>query len=273
MTSINTTLQDVPILDLVVDPETQREFSKARVDRMLRDGFDPLLAGALLTGRDPADGRLYLCDGQTRMRAAQSSGYEAIRCLVCEPVDGSTRALWFVKTNRDRRTVDQFDLHRVGVRAGIELDVQVSAILSERHLEAARRSSERGIAGIAGVKKIYERHGGEVLGMALDVVAGAWTPYGGEKWQPDLLQGIAYNIALNLASIDLNRYSEVLRRNDPAIWKAHLHARIAGSGGSHGRPRFAAEMFADEYNKRLHGVKGGIKRLKAPVRTTAARDS
>lgn len=255
-------LRLVPIADLVIDAMAQREYSKARVNRILSVGYDEVLAGALIVGADPHDGKLYLIDGQTRMRSAEASGYEEILCLVWNSIDRQARARLFVLVNRDRSRVDQFDLHRVGIVAGFEEDTNIEDVLRSRGLEAGRRSGDRVIGGIAGLKTAYRRWGREITEQMLDTVMAAWPAYGAERWQPDLFQGIAINIGMNVTTLQPERYIAKLRDHDPWWWKGRLAQVTAGPGGSQGRPRYAAKMFAQAYNVGLRGGRAGIPPLK-----------
>lgn len=258
-TQVDVRMEMVDIVDLVVDPMSQREYSKSRVDRMLRDGFEDVLAGAIVVGED--HGKLYVIDGQTRMRTAEASGRTQVRCVIYPNVVRSERARMFVIVNRNRKIVDQFDLHRVGIVAGFPSDVNVADILASRKLVAARKSSENAIGGMGSVKATYEKYGREVLEQTLDLIISAWRVYGGERWQPDLIRGIAQNVAHNLSVLDMDRYSEMLRTKTPEIWRAILYSRMVGSGGN-SRALEMARVFADEYNKGLRGGKRGIASIK-----------
>lgn len=251
-------LSMVRLEDLHVDTDAQRMLNERRAAKMA-DAWNPLWAGAITVGRDPHDQMLYVCDGQTRCAAGRLAGQDEIMAAVFDGIDAQKRAEMFLHLNRDRVGVHRYDIYRIALKALDPPYLEVESILSERGLRAASSSSEKAIGGVGTLMEVFTRQGAEVLRSTLDVIQAAWPLEGGDRWQADLMAGLALVIARNLVSIEMDRLIATARKKMPGTWKALLIARVGGPGGSRGRPVVAATMFAEAYNV---GLRGPTRKLK-----------
>ena len=82
-------LLDVQLDELHVDPDAQRTLNVKRAKKMA-DNWQEVWAGAITVGKDP-NGKFYVCDGQTRVAAAQMAELSTIAAVIFDPVTQQER--------------------------------------------------------------------------------------------------------------------------------------------------------------------------------------
>lgn len=186
----------LPIAELRVSPVAQRDLRSAWVDQLAAE-FDPVRIGKLLVNK--RDGRYYIVDGQHRVAAMRQMGWDD-QSIECEITDGLTEAeeadlfLWRNK----RLNVRPFDMFRVAVVAEREQETTIDKIVRRSGFTISDHGKVGTIGAVGALRKVYA-HGPDVLGRALNIIAGAFD---GQPINGQVIEGVGlvcarYNGDLN----------------------------------------------------------------------------
>lgn len=135
------------------------------------------------------DGGLFVIDGQHRLAAARMRGDIAqLPAVVVQYASPADEAASFVHLNQQRRPLSKLDVFKAALTSGDAEAVAIAAALAEAGLTIAPHMSsvawKPGMVGnVGGIEAAWRKHGGEVTGTALRVLAQAWAgqvlQYGG----------------------------------------------------------------------------------------------
>lgn len=159
----------VPIALMRTPPAliTQREFRKSWGDDLAANLDLNKLGYPIMNFRD---GIYWVADGQHRVYALIQNGFEndSLECEVYENLSDAEMAEIFLGRNASK-TVAVFDKFHVAVTAGRQREVEIKKIVETNGQKITRDKGE-GISSVATVGKIYDQHGGEVLGQVIRTV-------------------------------------------------------------------------------------------------------
>jgi hypothetical protein len=215
--------------DLLVDPQAQRSLNEKRAqgyaDNLVREAL-----GSLIVSKR-ADGTVYIVDGMHRRRVCQLVGIEKIACEVHHGLDRQQEAVLFLIKNRESAKPDAFDEYKVGLTAGLPLFVDTEAVLRERGLAMGTGTSTNTVGAVAGVLRITETFGHEVLARTLDVAEAAWGRTS-STWDGMLLGGLAMFLGKHGEIVNDDQLAKKLGREGLAqLWIARV-ITMASAGGT-----------------------------------------
>lgn len=260
-TATGFTTQLLRVDELSVEPDCQRDLNIKRA-RAMADSWDPFIAGALHVAKvvEP-DGTIkhFVLDGWTRRNGASLAGVEEVACHVAEGMDKAARAEAFLRLNVTAIKPGRLDFHRVAVTAGRTDACDIETVLAAHGLKVGGSPSANTVAAIGGCYKLHALGGAPLLGDTISVLKSAWSVYGGDAYQVDLLVGTGRVLNAN-PDIDRDRLVKTLTSRTPRHWLAEVAQRSKGSGGSGGRPLHAARAIVEAYNA---GLRSERKRIAA----------
>lgn len=151
----------VPIEQLKIDEDYQREIEEAHVERLLRD-FEPLLVGTLAVSlRD--DGEMYVLDGQQRLQVFHRLGFgeRKVDAKVWVGLTQAEEAKVFLGLNSGK-TINAANRLRARKTAGERVAAEVDAAVTEAGFEVDYRNGAvpYRIAAVTSVEAVYEAAGG-----------------------------------------------------------------------------------------------------------------
>lgn len=174
------TFRDVLISDLLVDPEAQRPFDQAWVQKRVVE-FDADKLGIILVNRRP-NGKLYVVDGQHRVGLLRAVGW-GDQIIKCEMFDGLTvqeEARKFLERN-DRKSVQTFDKFRIRVRAGDTTACDIDRIVRAQGLVVDIDEDDGCVRAVAALERIYggaglssTKESPAALARTLKMIGSAW---------------------------------------------------------------------------------------------------
>lgn len=210
----------LPLEALLVDRDHyQRPVSWAFVRREAAR-YDPSLVGTIdVAQRSPS--RFAVLDGQQRGEIVRLVGKTSIWASIYIGLDLQSEARFFLRKNRDRKTMHPYYTFRAMLSSGDEEANAINALV-EKHgfkLAIGAPTTERStnIAAIAGVTQAYKRKlpdGTSALDPALSLIK---TMIGYEHAQSALMiRGLATTIAES-PDLDLALLERVLADTSPAV--------------------------------------------------------
>jgi hypothetical protein len=160
---------------VVVDRTYQRDLKQDRVDR-IASNLDWAKFGAISCARRGNGGTLYVVDGQQRTAAAKQAGVERIPAIIFARTKVEQEAADFVVVNRDRASVNPFQMYRARLRARDPIALGVQKVVNEEGFSVvgSGSSDERGIAAISELMTLYAGMGEEGLRSVLAIIRNAW---------------------------------------------------------------------------------------------------
>lgn len=158
-------IRPVPIAQMRVPPAlvTQREFRKAHGDRIAADLDLNKLGYPIINHRD---GIYWVLDGQHRLYALKSNGFEkdVLDCEVYEDLSDAEMADIFL--GRDaRRAIPIYDKFHVSCTAGHRRERDIQRAVESNGLKISRTREDGGISAVGSLGRVYDRSGEVVLGQ------------------------------------------------------------------------------------------------------------
>lgn len=200
-TTTTRTLEWVPVADIRVSDQAQRELRPGKASKIAAD-FDPdRLTPPIVSRRD--DGRLFVIDGQHRVEAMRLIGWgdQNIECFVHTGLTERGEADLFLWHN-DRTAVSALDKFLVGVTANRGEELAINRIVQDAGLHVATSGgSVGGIQAVSALRKTYA-NGGDVLARTLRIAAGA---YGDDGLHADVIEGVGLLVARHNGAMDDDR--------------------------------------------------------------------
>lgn len=190
-------LKWVPIAEMKVNPQAQRELNKARVDRLAAD-FDLEQIGTPTVNW--RDGHYYIIDGQHRIAALKEIGWgdQQIQCQTYENLSSEEEAETFLRLN-DTLAVDAMSKFRNGVHAGRPVECDIDRVVRAQGLVISRDKIGGAIGAVGTVRRLYDRSGPATLGRTLRIIRDA---YGDPGFEAAVIDGIGLLCQRHNGSLD-----------------------------------------------------------------------
>lgn len=254
-------IKNVALVDLVIEPEAQREVDDKRAQKMA-DDWDPLMVGVITVAVDPTTGTHYIVDGGHRYTGAKKAGLTHLRAEVIYGLTPQQRAKLFLRLQKERKNVNPLTNFNVSITAGEARETEIAACLHARGMKVGGSPSPNVIGAIKALTDTWDDGGMVLVGTTVDVVKAAFSSYGRDAWLTDILRGTALVLHRNAKVFEnkgnLVRLVTTLQRRDPRVWQSYIATASGGSGGSGGRPMHMARLLAELYNKGLRSPKNRI---------------
>lgn len=183
-------IRPVPLGKMRVPPAlvTQREFRKAHGDRLAAELDLDKLGFPIINHRD---GNYWVLDGQHRLYALKSFGFDdtyTIDCEVYEDLNDAEMAEIFL--GRDaRRAISPYDKFHVSCTAGRQRESDVRRTVEANGLKIGRGKEDHTIGAIGTLCKVYDRSGPVVLGQTVRVLKNAFSG-DPRSFTPELIEGV-----------------------------------------------------------------------------------
>lgn len=196
---------------------TQREFRKAHGDRIASELDLDKLGYPIINHRD---GIYWVCDGQHRLYALKSNGFDGkdvLDCEVYENLSDAEMAEIFLGRD-DRRAIGLYDKFHVACTAGRQRENDIRRIVEANGCKLGRTVEENTIGAIAALGKVYDRSGVVVVGQ---VVRALKNSYAGDPlaFRPEMIQGVG---------LIFNRYNGKTNEKELAACLAAAHGGVRG---------------------------------------------
>jgi hypothetical protein len=179
-------LQRVPIPQMRVSPQAQRNLNQARVDK-LAARFDMEQLGTPVVSH--RDAFFYVIDGQHRIEALKKIGYGTYeaQCWTYQGLTEAGEAAVFLTLN-DTLTVGAYLTFKVAVQAGRPEEADIDRIVRAQGLRVGPDRSGGTVAAVHALRRVYRRDGPACLARTLRIVRGA---YGETGMEGSVIDGVS----------------------------------------------------------------------------------
>jgi hypothetical protein len=240
----------VKVDDLKIDPQAQRTLNERRAQG-IADNLVPNAVGSIVVSERP-NGDRFIVDGQHRKRAVELNGINEMVAEVHRGLDRKEEATLFLIKNRESTKPNPLDTYQVGLTAGLPLYVDTEKVLKKHDLEMGSTSANS-IGAVAGVLRITDKYGSDVLERALSVAESAWGRQG-STWDGMLLGGIGELLGRHeMVDDDDELAQKIAKRGNAGWWIGNVHAIASGGGlhntGTGSRVTVCYQMLLREWNK------------------------
>lgn len=219
----------VAVADLKIDPQAQRSLNEKRA-QMIADALVPEALGSIVVSQRPS-GEYYVVDGMHRKRVCELVGLDTMTAEVHRGLTQQEEAILFLIKNRESNKPNALDEYKVGLTAGLPLFVDTDKVLDAHGLEMGSTTSSS-IGAVAGVLRITENYGPEVLDRTLTVAEGAWGR-AATTWDGMLLGGIGMFLGKHGDVVnDADLAMKIAKTGPAGAWVGKVHA-LASGGGLH----------------------------------------
>lgn len=265
----NTKMMNVKISDLRLDYAVNRPLYEPKV-KQIADNFDPA-AIRTLTVSERRDGTFVVLDGQHRMAAMHSLGYNNGHLVACEVHVGLTQqeeAELFLKLN-DARKPSYKEAFDVRITARDPDALAVTEIVEECGLllkPEAGSNSERVVRSVAACEKVYrgfsrtddQRRYPIILKQSLLTLKNAWGATSASLQGPLITGSGRFWLRYGIKAVDFDRLTNNLSKypggpNNLIVWAKQHQATIGTQ-----LDRAIAEAFVLQHNK---GARSKAKQL------------
>ncbi|WP_027005709.1 DUF6551 family protein [Conexibacter woesei] len=240
----------IRIDQIKIDPDAQRTLNPKRA-QAIADGLVEEAVGSVVISRR-ADGTMYAVDGMHRKRAFEIKGIPEITAEIHHGLSQMEEAVLFLIKNRESSKPNPHDEYKVGLTAGLPLFVDTQKVLDKHNLIVGSTTANS-IGAVAGILRITENYGPEVLDRTLGVAQEAWGRTN-STWDGMLLGGIG---------MFLGRHGDVVKDKDLATkiakaglaqtWVGAVHAQASGGGlrnsGTGSRVSTCYRLIVNTWNK------------------------
>ena len=178
-------LQWIPINQMRVSPQSQRELNQAWVDHIAANLDPEHLGNPTVSQRG---GHFWVIDGQHRVAAVRDALGEdqSMQCWLYRDLTEEQEAEVFLKLN-NTRSVDTFAKFRIGVKAGRDEECDIDRIVRAQDLRVSREKVDGAIRAAGTLRKVYRHGGPNGLARTLRIVRDA---YGDAGMESAVIEGI-----------------------------------------------------------------------------------
>lgn len=219
----------IDIADLDVDPNAQRSLNVNRAKAIARN----LVPGALgsLVVSERSGGKRFIVDGMHRRYACQVNGITEVAAEIHYGLTVQEEAVLFLIKNRESAKPNAFDQYKVGLTAGLPLYVDTEAVLMTHHLSMGS-TGVNSIGAVAGVLRVTDTYGPEILDKTLSVAEMAWGR-SAATWDGMLLGGIGMFLGRHGQDVDdLGELATKIAREGIAQHWVSKVVTFASAGGT-----------------------------------------
>lgn len=245
-------IERIKARDLTVDPDVQRDVEDGHVAK-LQAGWDDRLVGVLTASRR-ADGTVVLLDGFQRTTAKLRSGEPdyTFDVLVHTGLTRVQEAAVFLGTNKGRKNVSAYHVHRVAVTGGDPVALAIEQAVSDAGFRVTARSTDTGVGCVSTLYRVVGRTGRSIdeqadnLRDALTTYHAVWGGTSDQPWRAELVEALAivhgrYRGELKAASL-----VKKLSRMTVVQIMAAARTRSVGSNRVTGQ---LVELIVEQYDK------------------------
>lgn len=222
-------LRWVPIPQMKVSAQAQRELNQARVDHLAVNLDLEQIGVPTVSERD---GHFFIIDGQHRIEALKAIGYgdQQIQCWCYSGLTEQDEAEKFLKLN-DVLAVNAYHRYRVGVQAGRDMETDIDRIVRANGCVVSLDQIPGAISAVGTLRRIYGRSGAQVLGRTLRLTAKA---YGDPGLVAPVLDGIGHLTARYNGDLNddeaVKKLGGALGGVNGLLGKAEILRRQTGNG-------------------------------------------
>jgi hypothetical protein len=241
---------EIPVEELKIDPQAQRTLNEKRA-QAIADTLVPEALGSIVVS-ERADGSRYVVDGLHRRRVCELSGIPTMVAEVHHGLTQQQEAILFLIKNRESSKPNALDEYMVGLTAGLALFVDTDAVLKKHDLGIGS-TSMNSIGAVAGVLRITDTFGPEILDRVLTVAENAWGRTA-STWDGMLLGGIGMLLGKHEMVDNDHELAMKIAKKGPAERWVGLVQSIASGGGLHhtgtgSRVTTCYQLLLREWNK------------------------
>ncbi|MFF2374439.1 DUF6551 family protein [Streptomyces xiamenensis] len=241
---------EIPVEELKIDDKAQRTLNEPRAMGIAKNLVPEALGTIVVSQR--ANGDRFIVDGMHRWHAAKLSGIPALMAEVHHDLDQQEEAILFLIKNRESSKPRPLDEYKIGLTAGLPLFVDTESALLARNLSMGS-SGTNTVGAVAGVLRITDLYGPEILERTLKVAEEAWGRTK-DTWDGMLLGGIGMFLGRHGDHVDDQALAEKIGKKDPAFrWRANITALASAGGTQHSgtgsRVSTCYQLLITEWNK------------------------
>lgn len=256
------TMADIPVSQLIVSQEYQRQTPASRVEQLFIN-WDINLSEAI-TVVPKGDGTYQVLEGQGRTLTAQRAvdeglapGDYTLKAVIIPDLDTAGSAGVVKGISTGRRTYDKLAIWRADLAKGDPDVLAADQALREFGLSV----SETSITAVAGVRRVMNSGatlGGsyEAVRRVFSVLTGAWDDLVDDRYDARLIVAVhdvfTYKASYRQAEVDVQRLTATLATLTPARW-----VKLA-KDSTDGQLPLSAELYnavIAAYNKGLQQAK------------------
>lgn len=172
--------ETVALDDLRVNPSAQREERPGWTAKIVAEWDDAKAQMPHVSRRE--DGTLYIVEGQ-HTQAARREVYgpgQKVRAQVYTGLTEEQEAELFLALN-DKKPIDAMSKFKTGVTAGLDVPCDIDRIVRANGCVVGVNAGANSISAVSALTSIYNRHGAQVLGETLRIIADAFNEGGYER--------------------------------------------------------------------------------------------
>lgn len=203
-------LRDISIEEIKTD-YYQRAISRFHIKNIV-DNFDERLFDPLRVCW--RDGAWYCYDGQHRVAAARTIGYDKVPCIVTEPVSIEEEAMLFVKANTvaSSRPLTPYAEVWAGIIGKDERSLELDAVVKEAgFVLGGDKKSKNTICCIRRLQLCLDLYGREALLFALKLIKEVY-PDDKEAKKATFVEGLTRFIKMGGDHVNIKKFAGILRR-------------------------------------------------------------
>ncbi|MBF6149363.1 DUF6551 family protein [Nocardia nova] len=216
----------IPVDELKIDDKAQRTLNTERA-RGIADNLVPEALGTIVVS-ERSNGDRFIVDGMHRWHAAKLSAIPALVAEVHHSLDQQEEAILFLIKNRESSKPRPLDEYKIGLTAGLPLFVDTESALVARKLSMGS-SGPNTVGAVAGVLRITDQYGPEILERTLKVAEDAWGRTK-DTWDGMLLGGIGMFLGKHGDRVDDKALAEKLGKKAANLWRGNITS-VASAGG------------------------------------------
>ncbi|MEU2270731.1 DUF6551 family protein [Streptomyces olindensis] len=240
----------IPVEELKIDDKAQRTLNKQRA-MGIANNLVPEAVGTIVVSQRP-NGDRYIVDGMHRWHACKLRAIPHLVAEVHHDLDQQEEAVLFLIKNRESSKPTPLDEYKIGLTAELPLFVDTESALVKRNLSMGSTGTNT-VGAVAGVLRITDLYGPEILERTLKVAEDAWGRTK-ETWDGMLLGGIGMFLGRHGDHVDDEVLAAKLGRKDPAFrWRANITALASAGGTQHSgtgsRVSTCYQLILGEWNK------------------------
>jgi len=183
----NARLRWIPIPQIRVSPQAQRELNEARANKIAANMDLEQIGTPTVSERD---GHFWVIDGQHRIEALRRADFASdnLQCWVYTGLTEEDEAEVFLKLN-DTLSVDLFSKFRIGVEAGREEECDIDRIVRAQGLRVSRDKIDGAVRAVGTLSRVYRRSDGPTLGRTLRIIRDG---FGDAGLEAPVIDGLGY---------------------------------------------------------------------------------